>query len=310
LKCRQYDVKVFEIKIENDKSFIDFMENNYVLLKNHLLSIKGHISETISKYLADKNIKYVNNMELPIKRGIKDACIISRIEAQNRALFEEAGEAIRIKKEMERERALQNLNLDMERDLAVENFPKTEPKTQNILQPNPETTSHSQSDLEITQKSNLEELQKSLEKENRESSFKKEKRIKIKELKKISITEKDILEKSPTIEDFGYGTSPLKVIVKPLRSGQFIQHDGAVLVMDRLNSGAKVVALGSVIALGVVEGDISSTGECLIIPRVKKGNIFFHGYRIELERLIYPLNKLVFIGDRIIVQAISKKELI
>jgi len=82
------------------------------------------------------------------------------------------------------------------------------------------------------------------------------------EIKRVYIREKDIIEKTPQIEDFGYGISPLKVLTRPLRSGQFVQHDGAILIMERINSGAKIAALGSVIALSVVEGDISSTGEC------------------------------------------------
>jgi len=222
LKCRQYEVKVFEITIENEKNFLEFMENNYELLKNHLLSLKGEMTQKIEEYLNEKNLIYVLNQTLPVKkRSSKDICIIGAKEEQ-------------------------------------------EEKTDT--------------------------------KENKE--------------KRVLITEKDIIEKSPIVEDFGYGLSPLKVLTKPLRSGQVIQHDGAVLIMERVNSGAKIAALGSVIALSIVEGDISSTGECLIIPRVKKGNIFFHGYRIDLDRLVYPLNKLVFLGDRIVVQAISKKELI
>ncbi len=222
MKCRQYDVKVFEITIENEKNFLEFMENNYELLKNHLLSLKGEMTPKIEEYLKEKGLIYILNQALPVKkRSSKDICVIGAKEEQ-------------------------------------------EEKT----------------DI----------------KENKE--------------KRVLITEKDIIEKSPIVEDFGYGLSPLKVLTKPLRSGQVIQHDGAVLIMERVNSGAKIAALGSVIALSIVEGDISSTGECLIIPRVKKGNIFFHGYRIDLDRLVYPLNKLVFLGDRIVVQAISKKELI
>jgi septum formation inhibitor MinC len=198
------------------------MENNYELLKNHLLSIKGDMTPKIEEYLDEKSLIYILNRNLPVKkRTSKDICIVGAVEEES--------------KEQEDTQAQE---------------------------------------------------------------------------KRVIIKEKDIIEKTPIVEDFGYGLSPLKVLTKPLRSGQVIQHDGAVLIMDRVNSGAKIAALGSVIALGIVEGDISSTGECLVIPRVKKGNIFFHGYRIDLDRLVYPLNKLIFLGDRIVVQAISKKELI
>ncbi len=307
MKCRQYDVKVFEIKIENDKSFMDFMDNNYVLLKNHLISIKGEISEGVANYLENKALKYVNNMELPIKRGVQDVCIISHIQEQNREILKEQAEALKSKEEQESSKRVFE-----EPKIQIESEDKLESKTQESLESKEEnqtTATTNQEELDESQNIESVELQEEIERVKEEhlsdASIEDEPKLS-EETKRVQISEKDILEKSPHIEDFGYGASPLKVITKPLRSGQFVQHDGAVLVMDRLNSGAKVVALGSVIALGVVEGDISSTGECLIIPRVRKGNIFFHGYRIDLERLVYPLNKLIFVGDRIVVQAIKR----
>lgn len=322
MKCRQYEVKVFEMKIENDSSFIGFMENNYELLRNHLLSLKGEVSEKVKEYLQSKNLVYVDNINLPIKkRSTKDVCIIAPPEAvlQSQITPEEKVEQ-ESKKEQKNLESQENLEEKFSKDS------KEQLQSKKIVSKEEKTYKNMDEDLledptkeqaliakrakasilsnkipkeEVQIEQNLNETSKLLEVTPQED-----------EPKRVKIKEKDIIEKTPIIEDYGYGSAPLKVLNRPLRSGQFIQHDGAVLVMERVNSGAKIVALGSVIVLNVVEGDISSTGECMIIPRVKKGNIFFHGYRIELDRLKYPLNKLIFVGDRIVIQAITKKELI
>lgn len=102
---------------------------------------------------------------------------------------------------------------------------------------------------------------------------------------------------------------PLKIIRRPLRSGQLIDYEGSVLLTERINSGARVSALGSVIALGPVEGEISSVGECVIVPPIKRGSLLFHGQRIENEALVHPLNKIHFVGKTITIHPIKQKEL-
>jgi len=212
LKCRQYNVKVFEVGVEDPESFIEFIEANYILIRNHLLSIKGEKSEKVISYLEDKGLRYVWNMELPLpKRGVEELCLVSPgVEARDES----------------RER----------------------------MEPEPE-----------------------------------------------SVEEGDE-------EEYGESLEALKIVGRALRSGQYVEHNGDVLSTDRINSGAKIAALGSVVALGKVEGDISSAGECIIITPVKRGNILFHGTKIENEKLIYPLNIIRYRGDKITVEAIDTKQ--
>lgn|GEM_PF-1698821 len=310
MKCRQYDVKVFEMNVDSDSSFIDFMDNNYELLKNHLLSLKGELSPKVREYLDSKNLSYVNNMTLPIKRrSEKKVCVIVSPEFANSVESSSQVASTQVQPQVQtpqiqtqtqpssEKTELQPTSNNLDIDSIKEETPTI--KLQENLKIEPRNLEESKDKLQENQP-NL------MEYESDEELTQEEEEI----VRRVKISEKDIIEKSPNIEDYGYGIAPLKVLTRPLRSGQFIQHEGAVLILERVNSGAKIAALGSIIALNRVEGDISSTGECLIIPRVRKGNIFFHGYRIELDRLIYPLNKLIFIGDRIVVQAISKKELI
>ncbi len=203
MKCKQYTIKVIEIGIDDSKSVIEFLEINYELLKNHLLSLKGKMDNNLKSYLEEKGFRYVNNMDLPSGRA-KDITLVAP-----------------------------------DTNTTVENTPEEE---------------------------EIEELYQNM-------------------------------------------GSPLKIIKTPLRSGQYVEYDGSVLITERMNSGAKIAALGSVIALGTVEGDISSVGDCIIMPPTKRGNILFHGVKIDNETLKYPINRIMFVNDRIIIKPLSKKEI-
>jgi len=71
LRNRQYSVKVFETTIEDEMKFIEFFETHYMLFKDHLILIKGEMSDTIHKYLEEKPYKFLNNTALPMGRSRK-----------------------------------------------------------------------------------------------------------------------------------------------------------------------------------------------------------------------------------------------
>ena len=71
MRNRQYSLKVFETTIENEKDFISFFELHYLLFKDHLILIKGDISDTIRKYLNEKQLKFLHNGVLPVGRSRK-----------------------------------------------------------------------------------------------------------------------------------------------------------------------------------------------------------------------------------------------
>ncbi len=68
---RQYSLKVLETSIIDEDEFISFFDTNYMLFKDHLISIQGELSERIEKYLVQKDLKYLNNVELPQGRSRK-----------------------------------------------------------------------------------------------------------------------------------------------------------------------------------------------------------------------------------------------
>ncbi len=226
MQCRQYNVKVFEIGLEDPRSFLNFLEANRALLAHHLLSIRGEEDPEVLEYLEEHGFHYLFNTPLPpARRGVEKFRMLVREEESS--LPREVREALE----------------------------------------------------------RLKELQEAEEPEIEIEGGGEER-------------EEDTEEREP----------PLKIVRHPLRSGQVVEYGGSVLLTERINSGAKVAALGSIIALGVVEGDLSSSGECVIVPPMSRGTLLFHGTKVEPELLKYPLNKISFAGEAIQIQPIKKKE--
>lgn len=71
MRNRQYSLKVFETKVEDEKKFIEFFETNFMLFKDHLILIKGEMSDEIRNYLENKSLKFLHNTVLPIGRSRK-----------------------------------------------------------------------------------------------------------------------------------------------------------------------------------------------------------------------------------------------
>lgn len=71
MRNRQYSLKVFEATVENEKDFIAFFELHYLLFKDHLILIKGDMSDTIKAYLEQKELHFLHNNVLPAGRSRK-----------------------------------------------------------------------------------------------------------------------------------------------------------------------------------------------------------------------------------------------
>lgn len=72
MKGNQFSVKVYETVVENEEQFISFFDNNYTLFKDHLISIRGHLSKEIRDYLKSKELNYVHNKTIPRSRPRKE----------------------------------------------------------------------------------------------------------------------------------------------------------------------------------------------------------------------------------------------
>lgn len=72
MKGNQFSVKVYETSIDDEAEFIAFFDTNYLLFKDHLIVIQGELSPTIQRYLKDKPLAYIHNVNLPKSRLRKD----------------------------------------------------------------------------------------------------------------------------------------------------------------------------------------------------------------------------------------------
>ena len=71
MKSKQYSLKVYETTITDELQFMDFFDNNYTLFKDHLIVIKGECSSKIQKYLDNKKLIYLYDIDLPKGRTRK-----------------------------------------------------------------------------------------------------------------------------------------------------------------------------------------------------------------------------------------------
>ena len=59
IKAKQKSVRVFDIKIENEKDFFPYMDKNLILLKEFILVISGDVTSKITTYLESHNICFI-----------------------------------------------------------------------------------------------------------------------------------------------------------------------------------------------------------------------------------------------------------
>ena len=205
MQSNQYSVKVFETTIYDEIEFKEFFDVNHTLFKDHLILIQGDMSDEIKRYLKDKKLQYLQNMNLPKGRS---------------------------RKALEKEFQI------LETELAVS------------------------------------------------------KQIAEAELKKLS----NKLQNNLTVLD------------GMIRSGQEVNIDGDLLLMNRVNSGATINITGNLIITKVVEGAIRCHGNFMILTASPKANIVFHGVEVDNLRLKDGLNRVELKNNEIIITPVLKKE--
>ena len=206
MKSNQYSVKVYETTIEDDKKFIDFFELNYTLFKDHLIVIQGHLSKEIEKYLNQKSLTYLHNINLPKGRSRKS-------------------------------------------------------------------------------------LEEEFQKERRENAI------------SMQIAEAEVKKLSSKLQN------NLTVLDKMIRSGQDINIDGDLLLLNRVNSGATLNIRGNLIITNVVEGLIRCSGNFMMLTASPKANIIFHGVEVDNDHLKNKLNRVELKNNEIIITPVLKKDI-
>jgi septum site-determining protein MinC len=99
----------------------------------------------------------------------------------------------------------------------------------------------------------------------------------------------------------------LKIIDEIVRSGQEIKVESDLLVLNRVNSGAKLYVEGNLIVTGTVDGMIFCNGDFMLVKTSPKAMIVFNGAEIDGSLLENKFNKIIFNGEEIIVSPIEKE---
>jgi len=94
-----------------------------------------------------------------------------------------------------------------------------------------------------------------------------------------------VLELPTVVEEFAHEKqvkqSASKVFHRPIRSGESIVSDANLLFMGRINSGALIESSGSVQVFGIIDGLVRSDGSYVILKKIGKGSVVFHGEELD-----------------------------
>ena len=122
LKNRQYSLKVFETSIENEESFIQFFDTNYLLFKDHLILITGEMSSVIREYLEKNSLQFLHNVTLP--EGRTRRALEEEIQIETNKSNPESDEAYASLKIQFKELALENSIYKQEADAMITKLSK------------------------------------------------------------------------------------------------------------------------------------------------------------------------------------------
>lgn len=100
----------------------------------------------------------------------------------------------------------------------------------------------------------------------------------------------------------------LKVRDTLVRSGQELNIDGDLLLLNRVNSGASIIINGNLIITQIVDGSIRCNGNFMIIKASSKANIVFNDIEVNNSSLNESLNKVELINNQIVITPVLKEK--
>ncbi|MCK4441531.1 MAG: hypothetical protein KAU90_05970 [Sulfurovaceae bacterium] len=101
----------------------------------------------------------------------------------------------------------------------------------------------------------------------------------------------------------------LTVLDEMVRSGRELYIDGDLLLLNRVNSGAKIHTTGNLIITQLVEGSIRCDGNFMILTTSSKANVIFHNIEVDNKFLADKLNKVEFKNREILITPVFQKEI-
>jgi len=100
----------------------------------------------------------------------------------------------------------------------------------------------------------------------------------------------------------------LKVLDEMVRSGRELEIKGDLLLLNRVNSGAKIHTTGNLIITQLVEGAIRCDGNFMILTTSPKANVIFHGVEVDNKFLKDRLNRVELKNREIVITPVFQKE--
>ncbi len=101
----------------------------------------------------------------------------------------------------------------------------------------------------------------------------------------------------------------LTVLDNMIRSGQEINIDGDLLLLNRVNSGATLNIKGNLIITNIIDGSIRCFGNFMMLRASPKANIIFNGVEVDNDLLKNKLNRVELKKNEIIITPVLKKEI-
>ena len=101
----------------------------------------------------------------------------------------------------------------------------------------------------------------------------------------------------------------LTVLDDMVRSGRDLKIDGDLLLLNRVNSGAKIYTSGNLIITQLVEGAIQCDGNFMILTTSSKANVLFHDVEVDNKFLKDKLNRVELKNREIVITPVFKKEI-
>jgi len=138
---------------------------------------------------------------------------------------------------------------------------------------------------------------------NRQELALEEERVRLEEKRRQELIKDELCRLSDRIHN------NLKVLDGIVRSGQELQIDGDLLLLNRVNSGATINITGNLIITQVVEGSIRCDGNFMMLSNSPKANIIFHGVQVDNNLLEEKLNRIELKDNRILITPVLKKEI-
>ena len=100
----------------------------------------------------------------------------------------------------------------------------------------------------------------------------------------------------------------LQVLDKLIRSGQELNIDGDLLLLNRVNSGGSIIINGTLIITQIVDGSIRCNGNFMMLQASNKANIVFHDVEIDNSFLQDKLNRVELINNEIVITPVLKEK--